>query len=556
MKVNVVARDLNSAEKFLARHESIKDFINVVHGTTSLFTTIRDLVDYGDDIEVFCHDDVFLPTDFLSSVANWCQSAEEEWPNWGIAGNAGVPAVPVGLGAHEIVRHLADPHGGPTGLTETVPGQSIDGNLILLNCKRLRERGFSLPHFEGFHLYDLAVSIEAQVAGLAVLICPALYCYHDSKGSQFGFNKVMRSEAVQEYLRLKVRNRSILTVNGIVEIPNHEGETRLPSAIDLPLVAITNAAVGRPTPSLEIVTRSTLSRPGLLERCCISIDIARSFSGEKIDHVVVTGQSGEGDQIFGRSLRRLKTDSSDDRFELLVKASLDSTADYVWFVDDDDWVLPNRIREVLDCMRVFPQHSLFVGQAAHFKEQIDGKSATYQFSPTEVLRVFEPSEVSRSFSGINFEPINACIFPVSVIRSLPPEIYRRIIYYEDLAMMLFALTHLQGTVVILPWLISGISIRGDGQSVGEQDRDKWNSSMAEFRDLFLRDRELSRFVDVIQSTSFTGPGGRLLRDQSLVVHFEHQRDEAIKQLEELASHWTWRLTRPFRILRRFRRANH
>ena len=59
-----------------------------------------------------------------------------------------------------------------------------------------------------------------------------------------------------------------------------------------------------------------------------------------------------------------------------------SSVDYVWFVDDDDWIFPNRIREVIDCMRLFSRESVFVGKTVHFKKFLESNSVSVEFGPT------------------------------------------------------------------------------------------------------------------------------------------------------------------------------
>ena len=97
-------------------------------------------------------------------------------------------------------------------------------------------------------------------------------------------------------------------------------------------------------------------------------------------------------------------------------------------------------------------------------------------------------------------------------------------------------------------------MRSDGtQSVSSDSRDEWNRSMAEFRPLFLEARSIGQIADVVSASTFRSPKERLLRDDFVINHLVSQRDEAIEKLEELAGHWTWRVTRPFRIFRGVRR---
>jgi hypothetical protein len=549
MKINVVARDEKSAERFLERHEEFGPEIRIIRGASSLFSVIDDLVRHGDDIEVFCHDDVFLPSDFVGSVREWVDLANSEWPNWGIAGNAGIPAFQMGFGAHEVVRFLSDPHGGPTGVAETVPCQSIDGNLILLNCARLREAGFALPPFGGFHLYDLVTSIETIRCGLSVHATPALYCYHDSKGSQGGFDKAIKSYGFQSYLCDQIQNREILTINGTVRIERDSHRELATDAIDFPTAAILNAAKGRVQPTLEIITRATFKRDALLKRCCLSVDIARQHANSDVGHTIVTGNRLAPDEFLGRPVVRFKTSQKDDRFELILEATRRSTADYVWFIDDDDWVFPNRIELLLKSLSIVGSDAIIFGETAQFLENERASTSEIEFPESSIRRVFNPEELVKSFNGQNFIPFSACLFPAEVLRALPRELTEEVTYYEDYASILFAVSHSKSPVAFFPGLISGISLRQDeSQSVTSESRDMWNKSMAEFGPMFFGISRVGLVSEIMNAVTFKDSGNRLIRDEFIVEHLISQRDEAIEKLEVLSRSWTWRITRPLRVI--------
>ena len=554
MQINVVVRSEESAAQFLKRHNSFSDRINVVRGASSLFEVISALVADGDDVEVFCHDDVYLPSDFLDSVDQWIEEADREWPNWGMVGNAGVPLFPMGLGAHEVVRFLADPHGGPTGCEKTIPCQSVDGNLMIFNCKALRSKGFVMPRFSGFHLYDLVAGIETLRCGLAVLASPALFCFHDSKGSQAGFENAWKSLGFQNYLAERLVNRKILTVNGPVDIERPDQVTEITELFDLPLAALLNASEGRPQPSIEIVTRTTFERLGLLERNCLSVDIANDVAGVEIGHTIVTGNRVAPKNFCERSVVIHESDLADDRYELVLAAASRSDADFVWFVDDDDWVFPNRIALVLKALSVCGGEALVCGGAVQFSESFWGDVTGVEFGESAPLRVFDGKDLIKSFSGHNFLPFSACLFPTEVLRKLPEGFTKRITYFEDFATILFVASNTPDWTMFLPWPLTGISIRSDSsQTVSMESREEWNRSMAEFRPLFLGKNGVGQITDVVSGSIFQSPNERLIRDNFIVGHLTAQRDEAIRKLDELAKHWTWRATRPLRLFARLRR---
>src|SRR5690606_28894916 len=90
------------------------------------------------------------------------------------------------------------------------------------------------------------------------------------------------------------------------------------------------------------------------------------------------------------------------------------------------------------------------------------------------------ADITRSFLGDNFVPICGCIFPVRPLRRQLDGLAAEGDYYEDYFLLMLTLTAPTIELVILPTLISGISIRHNENTVAVTDRSHWNLSYATF----------------------------------------------------------------------------
>ena len=267
--IHVAARSEAWAEAFLRRHPTLSDRIRVHLGQQSLFELIDGLIASEETVACLVHDDVSLPLTFVDRIDEFVSSASTEWPNWGVAGNAGVSYLGFGLGSSPIVRYLSDPHGGPNNVGHVTPVETVDGNVLLLNCAALRDRGVHLPPFNGFHLYDLALSVETLASGLAVLCIPHLACHHDSAGNQKGFDDGVKSEAFRNYLASRVSNTNVVSINGPIDLTDRSSLYRECDRVDLGMASLRAGQAGRPRRSVSIVTRTQFyatSAPSSLSR--------------------------------------------------------------------------------------------------------------------------------------------------------------------------------------------------------------------------------------------------------------------------------------------------
>ena len=550
MKFWVAARDQSSAENFRARNGHLHD-VNIVF-TDSLFQVLDEITASG-EVACFLHDDVTVPHNFEEKLSSFLIEAEVSWPSWGIAGNAGVLSLRLNGNQGSFVRFLSDPLGGPNFGGFDLPVQSVDGNTILLNAPKLKALGLSLPNFRGFQLYDLILSLEVLSLGLSVIASPKLAVYHDSPGSQSSFDEAVKSVGFQRYLYSKVKQSVIATLNGNISPEIFEDVQR--GDLDVVRSSLENASKGRPPKSLAIITRSMPGRQAVRKRCSDSIDylveMGSLSSSLAIRHIISgTKKFDEADENTSEyreflHIEKAVPEGVDTRSLLLVAAVQDVDADFYWFVDDDDWIFPSNFDLLGLALLCFPSNAVFAANSQQFYESIEPS----EYGRNDPASIFEARHLSKVSGGYNPVPFCSVIYPKHALVDIGLAI-DSLTRYEDLALLAEALLRLRLPFFTLDRLIACVSVRPEdrSQTVIEPNRDEWNRNVADLTsawtvsDEFGWGRYLTGSLDYEDNDS----SERML---ALNRYYLNQRDEAIRQLEEIARSMSWRMTRPLRILK-------
>jgi hypothetical protein len=127
------------------------------------------------DLIVFCHQDIFLPEDWLSDLDKALEYLKVHDPNWGVLGCSGMTA------DRRHPRYLFSSGLGVSGkpLTHPESVQTLDEIvLILRKSSSLRFDG-ELPHF---HLYGTDICLRAATMGMKSYAISA-FCIHNTHQS-------------------------------------------------------------------------------------------------------------------------------------------------------------------------------------------------------------------------------------------------------------------------------------------------------------------------------------------------------------------------------------
>lgn len=551
--IHVVARSKIHGEVFLANHPQLLNEIKVEVGQRSYFTLLNELIMSEHAYACVVHDDVLLCSDFFARLQSLIETLDHDWPNWGLAGNAGLLTMRVGYSSTDIVRYISDPHGGPNLGGYILPAQTIDGNVMLLNLRALREANVTLPSFDGFQLYDIILSIETVAAGLGVYVAPQLACWHGSKGNQDDFDRAKLTDAFHNYLRKRVKNRYIQTLNGVATIRSNGLDPLDRPGIDIDIENLRAATGRRPTKSVAIVTRTQFKRNDLLRRTLetVSAFIASAGSSTQFKSYVVTDSEPTSRASVAHLATILRADLSsggDTRYKLVQFAAENIEADYFWFIDDDDWLLPNEAERLALIVNAAPLSSLIFVDSQHFFERL---VPTNQPKPASAYRstegpYFKADRFLASLSGQNHTPFCGALLNRTALLAIPNNIYDTVTYYEDYMTILITLLSSKCLPIVVDKLYVGISLRESGNTVTELDRSKWNKSMSEVVSHLVTAPSTSLMLSLYPHISSIASEAEL---SSLRAEVQSQR----QLLDQVTQSRSWRLTYPLRLAGRYLR---
>lgn len=535
--IHVVARSEQSADLFLKRNISLVSNTVIELGQRSYFDLLNRVIKNShDDYACIVHDDVFLCSDFNDRIDSLVTTLNHDWPSWGLAGNSGITPFKVGYSSTQLIRYLADPHGGPNLIGQILPATSIDGNIMLLNIRALRERQVHVPSFDGFQLYDIILSIETISSGLGVFIAPHLACYHDSTGNQEHFELAKNSESFLSYISNRLKNRSFLTLNGTITaiISEHINST---SAIDIDIESLRSACNYRPSRTVAIVTRTQFTRPELLDRCLrtISSFIASAGSATNFESYIVTDRDPPPELVLQTKIIKSPTEPKDTRFKLVQIAAQQINADYFWFIDDDDWMFPNEAERISMVISCAPKNSVFFVDSCQYYESPypTGDLSMVGLYRSTKRRYFSAIDYIKSLRGINESPFCGVIYNRNSLLNISDKVYNSIIYYEDFMCTLNAL--LSGSIpIVVNKLYAGISIRESGNTVTDTNRVTWNTSMSVLVSNLVNEGSYYQLVSL--------PINEFFDDIELT--------NIKRQLDIITSSKSWRITRPLRAAAR------
>jgi hypothetical protein len=480
LDVFVLCRSKEFYERWQRQEQYFPDFrFHLKEAYNSYFSFINDCLELTTTSHcIICHDDVTLGIGMEERVKSLVEDLDANYPGWGVVGNAGIS--PNGI----LYRYVKDPHGGPMMSSYPKPVVGIDGNLMLLNVKTLKNEHFKLRNIGGFHGYDILTSLEVLRHGLLPMVDHRLMVHHASGGSSIGFQKYTKSIAFKDYVTDIIADNFLQSINGLISLEGYEGKDRHAAATinEYYDIALKNGMAKKP--KLYIVTRTQFDRSHLLERCLAEVDKAIAAAPDYIDvqHFLVSDKTVGGlpphqaDKVTFVNL----TPGRYSRTDLLIQSLINSDSDYIWFIDDDDW--PDELAlPILAPYLSGTGETLLVGNSVRYKEQWG-----YRMTDQVQEKRLPASEITNMFAaGDNFVPLCSVIFPVKPMRERLETIEGRGDYYEDFFMLLLAMTAKGSELVTVNLDMANISIRDGENTVHEVDRENWDRSYSTFMAEFL-----------------------------------------------------------------------
>ena len=263
---------------------------------------------------------------------------------------------------------------------------------------------------------------------------------------------------------------------------------------DRPSAQAADVSLGtiRTDPSITVVIRTMFERPWLLNRnlAALAAEHQRSPILEAI--VVSTADiskfSNSSTQINGSietlplEMLQAREDSIPSRSAAMLAGLAAARGDYVWYVDDDDWIAEGSVQSIKDAVHALDR-PILIGASEVFEEHWEESILTTS-SPT---RRYLPREWYRAFTGWNFLPNCSVALPRILAQHRISECPITRNFGEDYALQLLLLTAPGSTVQVIDETIANISRRsGSDNAVTMTDRVPW------LRDLGSHISDLSR----------------------------------------------------------------
>lgn len=243
-------------------------------------------------------------------------------------------------------------------------------------------------------------------------------------------------------------------------------------------------AVARPEPTITFGVRTALTRPAMLDRAIESI----AAVGGDGARVFLTGTL-PADRLE-REVERLRTSypglqwqwqplspgSQPSRSAGIEMVIAGADTDYVWFLDDDDYLEPGATDRVITAIHTSGR-PIVVGRSARIREEWkdDRLTASRREAP------FDSSVWFNAFTGWNSLPVCSIVYPRAAVHSRLVDRSLDHDLGEDYALFLLALTDPGQDVVVVEETIANVSLRPGGDNVvTATDREEWLLNIASF----------------------------------------------------------------------------
>jgi hypothetical protein len=459
---------------------------------------------------LMCREDIWLGAGISSQVDVLLQELETRFPNWALCGNRGMRWD----GGH-LYDYSADINA--RGLQTAVCPHSvsaIDDNILLVNPAVISKHTQLCPAMSSLRC-GVLLSLECLQNGSVLAVSPRLMSVRTVASGEG--RDMLDSPEFRAYYRSSFLNEWLYTADGpmdLREIVDYSYVSAPGSAVsqkdvlDLYDRGLAQARSQR-RPSLTIACRTQFRRLELLERACLSFSACRHYTAGLIDLRVqlITDQLPEcAEPILARlravyplaALECLYHEIRPDRHsrtDLLLAAIEQAQTDYLWFVDDDDYIIPPAIPALARCL--VPDAPIVIVSSSLVMQEKWSKRSSPEEGASDVVELtdsarssrYQAARVFQILKGRNFIPNCSMILPVALLRERIQHKLALGDFNEDYYLLLLALTSPRVEVCVLDTDLAVISIRGSENMVAQSDRNAWHQAYATFMLEILNNQE-------------------------------------------------------------------
>lgn len=428
-----------------------------------------------------CREDVWFGKGFGAAVEGLLAELDRDWPGWSICGNRGA------AWDGRVVDYTRDRN--LAGLQTGVGVRSVltlDDDLLLVNPAAFSGHdSVEIPEPKG-QAFGLVASLSSILNGSAPLADRRLMAIRTDPEAARRQADFVNGAAFRDYWRARFVNHRLPTADQVFDLAGavdyraldpRAGQSRSD------LVALCDRALCRTRarrPTLAICCRTQFKRPRLLRRALTSIVASALAARAFVDsEIVLVTDAGEGaadefQRDFGavfpdagvRCIHHRVRPGRHSRADLLLAGIEQAQTDYVWFVDDDDFLLPGAVTAAARAM-LPGQPVLLVGNTVAWNEP-PGEEAPGSFRSR-----FHAEDVFKVFAGVNRVPVCGMILPVRLAQQRLRERGALGDYSEDYFVLLALMTAPRIEILTLDADLCGISFRGQESTAAETDLSRW-----------------------------------------------------------------------------------
>jgi hypothetical protein len=479
--------------------------IIVLSSTSHAWQAVKDLIIEYDEPIVVCQEYVWYGAEFGLRVSSLIEDLNRRTPSWAACGNRGCSWD--GPDSHDYTSFTKKPGAGLETANTPKVVFSVDDNLLLINCAQLRKVDLvDLPNAQS-RIVGIPLSLECLRHHLPVFVDPRLFTVRAEEHRVEDIAAFVAASEFHSYYRSNFINHRFPWPDGELDLSNcvDYGYVTQPKAAyqQVDLLDLFDSTLhrlrGKP-PSVTICCRTQFRRMEMLERAVTSFSTAEieSRGKLKLEAKLITDCPAEA---VGSHLRTFQAEFAPlglqcwthvvrepraSRTDLLLAAIERAETDYIWFVDDDDYVLPGA-PEALARTLVPAEETIVVGNSLQMSEMwLDGA-----FVESKLANRFSSRKLYDILSGANHVPVCGYVLPVGKAKSILSKKRALGDYYEDYFVLLSFLCAPRADVRLLDADLAAVSIRDSGNTVTQADRSPWNSSLATFMQEILCDPDRS-----------------------------------------------------------------
>jgi hypothetical protein len=427
------------------------------------------------------------------------------FPNWALCGNRGMRWD--GQYLYDFTYDMSS--GGLQTAVCAHPVISLDDDLLLVNPSVLNRHRALAPPLK-HRRAGVLLSLECLLNGSVMAVSPHLLAMRTG-ATDLEEEALDADPDFREYYRTSILNHRFVTPDGTLdlsEIVDYQYVSEpWANAVQRDVMDLydkcleASRVVARP--KVTICCRTQFVRLEMLERAVLSFAAFRQHACQLAQVEVRLITDARPDSV-GPEVQRLQhaypgaaldcwyheiRPNRYSRTDLLLAAVERADTDYIWFIDDDDYVnaaagsiLARSL--VAGAPLVIVASSAVIQEKWHAANGGQSRSAPgaqgLELIHSEQSSSYRAAHLFRVLRGLNFVPICSMILPVALMQDRISKVQALGNYNEDYFILLLALTSSRIEVCLLDCELSSVSIRGEENTVTQKDRSGWHRSLATF----------------------------------------------------------------------------